>query len=50
MKTTKEKRLEIRATDELKQKLNQSAEQSKRTPSDYLRLLIEYAHTKKIKL
>jgi hypothetical protein len=44
----KEERLEIRTTPETKKKLQKLAEQSKRTPSHYLHLLIEHAHKNKI--
>jgi predicted DNA-binding protein len=43
-------RLEIRISKELLTKLNKLSENSKRKASDYLRLLIELADKKKIKL
>ncbi|MDO8998697.1 MAG: hypothetical protein Q7W45_02950 [Bacteroidota bacterium] len=46
----KEKRLSVRANQELLDKLKELSTNSKRLESDYIRLLIEYAFDNKIKL
>lgn len=43
-------KIEVRATQELLNKLAKLAKDSKRTESDYLRQLIEYAFENNIKL
>jgi hypothetical protein len=40
----------LRATKEIKKKLNKVSKENNRNASDYLRLLIEYAEKNKIKL
>lgn len=46
----KTKRFGLRLNEEVKNMLRELAKNSKRTESDYLRLLIEYANNRKIKL
>jgi predicted DNA-binding protein len=46
----KRPRIEVRANPELLKKLKELAEASKRSESEYVRLIIEYAHERKIKV
>lgn len=46
----KEEVIIIRADKDIKKMLNDMAQESRRSASDYLRLLIEYAKKKQIKL